>query len=127
MSRLKGIKAISLKIVGVCFILLLLSFLLACQSKEDEGKTTLHFVTWKPNQPKVWDEIYSIFEKENPDIRVVREVGPHSSTAFHDLLTQKLKNRSKDVDVFFMDVIWPPEFAAAGWAMPLDEFFPQKV
>jgi multiple sugar transport system substrate-binding protein len=53
----------------------------------------------------------------------VREIGPHSSTAFHDLLTQKLKNKSTDVDVFFMDVIWPPEFAAAGWAMALDDNF----
>ena len=28
------------------------------------------------------------------------------------------------MDVFFMDVIWPAEFAAAGWALPLNRFFP---
>jgi multiple sugar transport system substrate-binding protein len=28
------------------------------------------------------------------------------------------------MDVFFMDVIWPAEFAAAGWAVPLNRFFP---
>lgn len=83
----------------------------------------MRFVTWKPNQPGAWEEAFRMFEAENPDIDLVTEVGPHSSTAFHDLLTQKLKNRSTDVDVFFMDVIWPPEFAAAGWAMPLDELF----
>jgi len=94
----------------------------ACQKKES-AKTTLKFVTWKPNQPEVWEEIGRIFEQEHPDIRVEKEIGPHSSTAFHDLLTQKLKNKSKDVDVFFMDVIWPPEFAAAGWALPLDDLF----
>lgn len=93
-----------------------------CVKKEDT-KTTLKFVTWKPNQPEVWEEIYRIFEEEHPDIIIEREVGPHSSTAFHDLLTQKLKNKSKDVDVFFMDVVWPPEFAAAGWATPLDDLF----
>ncbi|MCK5504794.1 MAG: ABC transporter substrate-binding protein, partial [Thermodesulfovibrionia bacterium] len=79
--------------------------------------------TWKPNIPAAWDEIFRIFEAGNPDIEVARETGPHSSTAFHDLLTQKLKNRSEDVDVFLMDVIWPPEFAAAGWAAPLDDMF----
>jgi len=94
------------------------------KKKTEEKKTVIHFVTWKPNIPEAWEEIFRIFEREYPHIKVIREVGPHSSTAFHDLLTQKLKNRSKDVDVFLMDVIWPPEFAAAGWAMPLDELFP---
>jgi len=99
-------------------------FLAGCTEKEEQNRTTIHFVTWKPNIPAAWEEILTIFETEHPDIRVIKEIGPHSSTAFHDLLTQKLKNKSKDVDVFLMDVIWPPEFAAAGWAMPLDELFP---
>ncbi len=93
-------------------------------AKNDEDRTTIRFVTWKPNIQAAWDEILEIFEDEYPDIKVIREIGPHSSTAFHDLLTQKLKNKSTDVDVFLMDVIWPPEFGAAGWAMPLDDLFP---
>jgi multiple sugar transport system substrate-binding protein len=90
------------------------------------AKTSLRFVTWKPNQPAVWNEAIERFEKENPDIEVVREVGPHSSTEYHALLTQKLKNRDTSVDLFFMDVVWPPEFASAGWALPLDTFFPKS-
>ncbi len=105
-------------------LLMLLFPLSSCTNKEHAQKT-LKFVTWKPNQPAVWEEIYRIFEEEHPDIHIEREVGPHSSTAFHDLLTQKLKNKSTDVDVFFMDVVWPPEFAAAGWALPLDALFSQ--
>jgi multiple sugar transport system substrate-binding protein len=113
-------------------VLLYVSFsfpvmLAGCTHKEGQDKTEIRFVTWKPNQPEVWNEMIDIFHRENPDIKVLREIGPHSSTAFHDLLSQKLKNRSKDVDVFFMDVIWPPEFAAAGWAMPLgDKFLPEE-
>lgn len=110
--------------ITIVWIFLLIPILLAgCTRKESSGKTNVTFVTWKPNQPEVWEEAFRLFEEENPDIRLTREVGPHSSTAFHDLLTQKLKNRSPDIDVFFMDVIWPPEFAAAGWALPLDELF----
>ncbi len=114
-------------VVIVLSVLVLISLFLAvgCTKKQSGNKVILRFVTWKPNQPAVWDEIVSLFEKEHPGIQVSREVGPHSSTAFHDLLTQKLKNKSPDVDVFFMDVIWPPEFAAAGWAMPLNEMFPK--
>jgi multiple sugar transport system substrate-binding protein len=96
------------------------------RTREETGITTLHFVTWKPNQPGAWEEILRIFHEENPNIKVIREIGPHSSSAFHDLLTQKLKNKSQDIDVFLMDVIWPPEFAAAGWAMPLDDRFPHN-
>lgn len=102
-------------------LLLVIPILYSCAEKEQPGKTTIHFVTWKPNQPEVWDEVFRIFESENPSMEIETEVGPHSATAFHDLLTQKLKNRSTDVDVFFMDVIWPSEFAAAGWAISLDD------
>lgn len=97
--------------------------LAGCRGKKPET-TTIHFVTWKPNVPEAWEEIYRVFREEHPGITVEVEVGPHSSTAFHDLLTQKLKNRSPDIDVFLMDVIWPPEFAAAGWALPLDDLLP---
>ncbi len=110
--------------VLLCFIVICSIIITGCTEKAEENKTTIHFITWKPNVPGVWEEIFRIFESEHPDLKVARETGPHSSTAFHDLLTQKLKNKSKDVDVFLMDVIWPPEFAAAGWAEPLDDLFP---
>ncbi|MGW8288088.1 MAG: ABC transporter substrate-binding protein [Desulfobulbales bacterium] len=107
----------------LCTLVMICLVLSACTQKEKDDTIHLRFVTWKPNQPGVWNEIIDIFHWENPDIKIEREIGPHSSTAFHDLLTQKLKNKSSDVDVFFMDVIWPPEFAAAGWAMELDDMF----
>ena len=34
-----------------------------------------------------------------------------------------VKNSDTSVDVFFMDVIWVREFAAARWARPLDDKF----
>ncbi len=119
---------IAIKFLVTMFILIISCVFLVtgCIKQSEVGKTEIHFVTWKPNVPGVQEEIIKYFEAEHPDIKVVREVGPHSSTAFHDLLTQKLKNTSKDVDVFLMDVMWPPEFAAAGWAMPLDEMFPKE-
>ena len=84
---------------------------------------TLHFVTWKADHPRAWDEAIQRFEHTHPHIRIKREIAPHSSTAYHDLLTQKLRNRDVSLDLFFMDVIWPAEFAAAGWALALDEYF----
>jgi len=87
------------------------------------GQPSLRFVTWRSEAAEVWEGLIGDFERRHPGVKVIREVGPHSSTEFHDLVTQKLRNRDRDLDVFFMDVIWPGEFAAAGWALPLDEYF----
>lgn len=90
------------------------------------SKTILRFVTWKADQPQVWEEAIALFSEAYPEIGIVREIAPHSSTAYHDLLTQKLKNQDSSVDFFFMDVIWSSEFAAAGWARSLDHLFPRS-
>ncbi|MGD9031724.1 MAG: ABC transporter substrate-binding protein [Desulfobacteraceae bacterium] len=88
-----------------------------------EESTRLVFLTWKPNQPEVWRGLIQKFHRENPTVRVKLQVGPHSSTEYHAIVTQRLKNRDINVDVFFMDVIWPPEFANAGWVMDLSSGF----
>src|SRR5918996_5675566 len=89
------------------------------------AETALRFVTWKTEIPQVWDQAIADFERQNPGVKIVREIGPQSSTQIHDLITQKLKNRDTEMDLFVMDVIWPGEFASAGWALPLDRFFPR--
>ena len=86
----------------------------------------IRFVTWRDTQGFL-DRLIAEFEAQNPDLKILRDVGPHSSTEFHDLLAQKFKNRDRAMDVFFMDVIWPAEFASAGWALPLDRFFPRDA
>jgi len=88
--------------------------------------TTIVFLTWKPNQPEGWERLIEQFHKEHPQIRIKRQVGPHSSTEYHAIVTQRLRNRDPSVDVFLMDVIWPPEFAAAGWATDLSKRFPAQ-
>ncbi|HJX10578.1 MAG TPA: ABC transporter substrate-binding protein [Candidatus Binatia bacterium] len=102
-------------------LLVILAFCLIVS--EAMAQSQLRFVTWRSEAAGVWEQLIAGFETRHPGIKVVREIGPHSSTEFHDLVTQKLRNRDPAMDVFFMDVIWPGEFAAAGWALPLDEFF----
>lgn len=87
----------------------------------------LRFVSWKADHPRAWDEAFAQFSVEHPHITIVRELAPHSSTAYHDLLTQKLRNRDATVDLFFMDIVWVPEFASAGWALSLDDLFPPEA
>src|ERR1051325_6904442 len=117
--RTRALKTFSLLFVifASCVVILF------CAATASRAATTLRFVTWRPEVPRVWDEAIAEFERDNPGVRVVREIGPQSSTQFHDLITQKLKNRDSSLDVFIMDVIWPAEFASAGWVWPLDSVF----
>jgi trehalose/maltose transport system substrate-binding protein len=113
-------RSTSLRRATVGSIGIVLGLFLSCGQQSTEDGRALHFVTWKADQPGVWDEAFRRFAAAHPEIRVVREIGPHSSTAFHDLVTQKLKNRDPGIDVYFLDVVWLAEFAAAGWVAPID-------
>jgi len=105
------------------FLFCVTSFFLGYATPTGAQNTELRVVTWKAEAPQVWDQAVADFERQNSGIKIVREIAPQSSTQIHDLLTQKLKNRDPRLDVFFMDTIWPAEFASAGWALPLDRYF----
>ena len=112
--------------IRILLLVILAALLPSCGGGGDPGVTKLSVVTWRPNAPEVWDRAIEEFEARNPGIDVVLETGPSSSTQLHDMLSQRLRNRDSSVDVFVMDVVWPPEFAEAGWAIPLDSLFPQE-
>lgn len=52
---------------------------------------------------------------------------PSSSTEVHQALVQQLARRNGTPDVFTQDVVWIAEFAGAGWALALDEYFNPSV
>jgi multiple sugar transport system substrate-binding protein len=105
------------------FIALLLCALILIPNRCPSAETELRFVTWNPQPPWMWERAIADFQQQNPGIKVTTEIGPQSSTDLHDLITQKLRNRDPKMDVFVMDVIWPAEFASAGWALELDRWF----
>jgi multiple sugar transport system substrate-binding protein len=59
------------------------------------------------------------FEAENPAIRVREEILPSSTDEQHQFYVINLGARADDFDVLDMDIIWVPEFARAGWLLPL--------
>jgi multiple sugar transport system substrate-binding protein len=52
---------------------------------------------------------------------------PSQSTEVHQGLVQQLARRNGTPDVFTQDVVWIAEFAGAGWALPLDQYFGPDV
>jgi multiple sugar transport system substrate-binding protein len=70
-------------------------------------------------------EVVEAFNNSQDKIHVTyKELPPpSSSTEVHQGLVQQLARRNGVPDVFTQDIIWIAEFAAAKWALPLDEYF----
>ena len=64
------------------------------------------------------------FQQQNPSLRVQLRATPDAADQRHQLYVQWLNARASDPDVLQLDVIWTPEFAAAGWVHALDRFSP---
>lgn len=61
------------------------------------------------------------FTKKNPNIEVEYQETPASVDEAHNQYVTAMAAKSSTYDVFGLDCIWVPEFAASGWVMPLDD------
>ncbi|MFD2615756.1 ABC transporter substrate-binding protein [Terrilactibacillus laevilacticus] len=89
--------------------------------KSSDKKVKIVFSQGKNNSKYVPDLIRA-FEKKHPNIDVEFRVLPSSSTSQHDAYVTALNAKSSEYDVISMDVVWPAEFAQAGYVLPLDRF-----
>ena len=58
------------------------------------------------------------FMQLNPDIRVELQRTPDDASQRHQLYVQWLNARVGNPSILQLDVVWTPEFAAAGWVLP---------
>jgi len=63
----------------------------------------------------------------HPEIRVEQRPTPDAADQRHQLYVQWLNAHTGEPDILQLDVIWTPEFAAAGWILPLDRFAPETA
>jgi multiple sugar transport system substrate-binding protein len=64
------------------------------------------------------------FQRAHPAIRVAVRATPDAADQRHQLYVQWLNARATEPDILQLDVVWTPEFAAAGWIASLDRFRP---
>ncbi|MED1944083.1 MULTISPECIES: extracellular solute-binding protein [Brevibacillus] len=70
-------------------------------------------------------KLVEAFQKAHPNIEVeIREM-PADSGQSHDQYVTMFSAQSSEIDVFDLDVIWPAEFAQAGYLLPLDRLMEQ--
>jgi multiple sugar transport system substrate-binding protein len=97
----------------------------ACAGQPDGGPVVVTFpISALGAEGQVLVGQLARFMDANPQIRVVQAVTPDAATQRHQLYVQWLNARASDPDILQLDAIWTPEFAAAGWILPLDRFGP---
>lgn len=73
----------------------------------------------------VFAGLVSTFNAQNNGVHIIHNSNaPNDTGQLLTILTTALRARSGSIDVFPMDIIWPPEFGANGWTVPLDDKWP---
>lgn len=85
-------------------------------------ETNLRIFTGGQQRPDVMRQILDLYEERNPDVSVEIEVGGATSEQQQQYLNTVLASQDSTLDVILIDVIRPAQWAAAGWAEPLDEY-----
>ncbi len=75
---------------------------------------------------KEWAILAKQFAAKNPDLRLEPVEGPTDVNLVEDLYTSSFLLGDSPYDLVFMDIVWVPKFAAAGWLMDLSEKLPPQ-
>lgn len=90
--------------------------------------TTLRIFTGGQQRPDVMRKIADEYQKRNPNVKVEVEVGGATSEAQQQYLSTVLSSKDAALDLVLIDVIRPAQWAAQGWAEPLDAYLgPDKA
>ena len=69
-----------------------------------------------------WQSLEAKFEQENPDIDLEIVKAPNATNLVEDLYTSSFILGDSPYDLVYLDIVWVPKFAAAGWLRDLHEF-----
>ncbi len=86
------------------------------------AQTTLRIFTGGQQRPDVMRKIADEYEKRAPGVKIEVEVGGATSEQQQQYLNTVLASKDSALDVILIDVIRPAQWAAAGWAEPLDSY-----
>jgi multiple sugar transport system substrate-binding protein len=89
--------------------------------KPKRGQVALEFVVWNYSLDTIQDNIMK-FEAEHPNIIV--NLTDYSWPTYHDTMVLRLKGRTR-TDIIYNGEDWLPEWAAAGWVAPIEDYFPE--
>jgi len=108
------------QVVAICIALLLVFQFLVLPALTQQPVV----LTMLMNAPEVeyWNELLvKSFEEQNPGIRINILEGPNAADLVENLYTSAFILGDSPYDLIYMDVIWTPKFAAAGWLVDFSD------
>ncbi|MFW5715211.1 MAG: ABC transporter substrate-binding protein [Spirochaetota bacterium] len=111
--------------IVTCVVFLLLTAAMAFAAgdqEKEEGVAEIQFSISPREVGKVIPSFIEGFEAENPDVKVDWLQVPGVPNEQHTLYVTKMASQDSQPDVLALDVIWPGEFIANGWAEPLNQY-----
>jgi len=99
---------------------------LACGGSDDEGTLLRISGSAVGAEGEILERQIVRYQAGNPGVRVEIQSTPDDASQRHQLYVQWLNARVGTPDVLQLDVVWTPEFAAAGWILPLDRYSPAR-
>ncbi|HEX9128170.1 MAG TPA: ABC transporter substrate-binding protein [Gemmatimonadaceae bacterium] len=109
-------------------MLVLAGFFAACARAPNKNETVLTFSgSALGAEGTLVQKQLTRFMALNPAIRVELQRTPDDASQRHQLYVQWLNARVGNPSILQLDVVWTPEFAAAGWVLPLDKYGPARA
>lgn len=85
-----------------------------------QGPVTLNVLMHVPEATQ-WSSLIKDFEAKNPEIRINLIEAPNDTNLEEDLYTSAFLLGGSPYDLVYMDVVWAPKLAAAGWLTDLSD------
>ncbi|RWZ58782.1 ABC transporter substrate-binding protein [Halobacillus fulvus] len=92
------------------------------EASEGDGEVVELVYARGQDSTQATEEIVKAFNEANPNINVSFREMPSDTGQQHDAYVTMLNAESPEIDVMDLDVIWPAEFAQAGYVLDLDRF-----
>ena len=73
-------------------------------------------------RPDIMRDLFAQYMAAHPGVTISLEVGGATSELNQKYLNMVLTAKDSTLDIFLIDIIRPAQFAAAGWAEPLDAY-----
>ncbi len=92
-------------------------------TKHSSSVTTINWAASPISNVGIRKALIQLFEKTHPNIQVKLTSQPTNTDTNRASLATEISGGSATPDVFMGDVVWPGQFASAGLALPLNNYF----
>lgn len=104
--------------LAIVSVILIVSFLIISALSASPVKVTMLMQALEAAQ---WQPIVTEFNQTHPEIELEIVEGPNATNQVEDLYTSSFLLGNSPYDLVYMDIVWVPKFAAAGWLQSLSD------